>query len=113
MKYKPFLNLADEVLAFRIQKGWSQSELAKYVGTKQSNISHIESGLANPTIKFLQKLAKAFDTDLEITFHPHKYLEWTRILPIIISSPEDVWDRPRRVSWEASSKSPQMHLVKR
>jgi len=60
------LNLADEVLKLRIEKGWSQSELARRVGTKQSNISRIESGLGNPTIDFLQRLANAFETKLAI-----------------------------------------------
>jgi transcriptional regulator with XRE-family HTH domain len=60
------LNLADEVLKLRIEKGWSQSELARRVGTKQSNISRIESGLGKPTIDFLQRLADAFETKLTI-----------------------------------------------
>ena len=43
-------------------------ELAKKCGIKQSNISRIESGKANPTIKFLQKIAQALDADLFIEF---------------------------------------------
>jgi transcriptional regulator with XRE-family HTH domain len=63
---KPLLDLADRVLDLRLEKGWSQAELAQRVGTKQANISRIESGLANPTVKFLQKLAQAFGVELEV-----------------------------------------------
>jgi len=63
---KPVLDLADEVLDLRLERGWSQSELARRVGTRQANISRTESGLANPTLKSLQKLADAFGTELTI-----------------------------------------------
>jgi transcriptional regulator with XRE-family HTH domain len=63
---RPYLDLADDVLALRIERGWSQSELARRAKTGQPNISRIEDGLANPTIKFLQKLARAFGVKLEV-----------------------------------------------
>jgi transcriptional regulator with XRE-family HTH domain len=63
---KPVLDLANKILELRLERGWSQSELAKRVGTRQSNISRIESGLANPTLKFLQRLAKALDADISV-----------------------------------------------
>lgn len=62
------LNIADEVLRLRIEKGWSQSELAEQAGTKQANISRLESGLSNPSINFLQKVAKALNTSISIKF---------------------------------------------
>ena len=42
--------------------------LAKRLGTGQSAVSRLESGTYNPTFKFAQKLAKALETDLTITF---------------------------------------------
>ena len=65
-KLEPILNLADEILELRLEKGWSQSELAHQAKTKQANISRIEAGLGNPTLKFVQKIAKALDCDLTI-----------------------------------------------
>ena len=65
---KPILDLADEILRLRLERGWSQSELARRVGTKQANISRIEAGLGNPTFKFIQKVARALDTELAIRF---------------------------------------------
>jgi transcriptional regulator with XRE-family HTH domain len=68
LRLKVILDLADEVLRLRMENGWSQSELAERVGTKQANISRLESGLSNPSINFLQKLANAFNTNISIKF---------------------------------------------
>lgn len=57
-----------EMIRARIQKGLTQMELAKRIGTKQSVISRLESGRANPTVAFLKKFAQALNTRLEIKF---------------------------------------------
>jgi transcriptional regulator with XRE-family HTH domain len=67
---RPLLDLADAVIALRLARGWSQAELAERVGTKQANISRLESGLANPGVKFLQKLASALGETLTIQLRP-------------------------------------------
>lgn len=56
------------VLDKRIEKNMTQKDLADKIGTKQSAISRLESGGSNPSFKFLQKIAKALDSKLEITF---------------------------------------------
>ena len=50
--FKLILDLADEILRLRMEKGWSQTELARRAETKQANISRLESGLSNPSVKF-------------------------------------------------------------
>lgn len=65
-KFKLILDLADEILRLRMEKGWSQAELARRVETKQANISRLENGLLNPSVNFLQKVAKALDADLAL-----------------------------------------------
>lgn len=67
---RPLLDLADAVIALRLARGWSQAELAERAGTKQANISRLESGLANPSVKFLHKLASALGATLTIQLHP-------------------------------------------
>ena len=67
-KFKLILDLADEILRLRMEKGWSQTELARRAETKQANISRLESGLSNPSVNFLQKVAKALDTTVTINF---------------------------------------------
>lgn len=51
----------------RIEKGLTQAQLARKIGTKQSAISRLESGMYNPTLQLLSKLAKALDADLKIS----------------------------------------------
>ncbi len=61
---KPLLDLANDVIRLRTERGWTQKELARRMGTRQANISRLENGLANPTFKFLQKLSEVFEVDL-------------------------------------------------
>ena len=64
------------VLRARLNKGWTQKELAKRVGTKQANISRIEGGLANPTLELIQKVSKALDLRISFTGKADKKGEW-------------------------------------
>ena len=59
--------LARAVVYARMAKGWSQSELARLVETKQANISHIESSLANPTLDLIRRLCDVLDIELEFS----------------------------------------------
>ncbi|MBO5111518.1 MAG: helix-turn-helix transcriptional regulator [Clostridia bacterium] len=65
---QPEYEIIRKLIETRIKYGLTQKELAKKCGIKQSNISRLESGKANPTIKFLQKIAQALDADLFIEF---------------------------------------------
>lgn len=51
----------------RLEKGFTQQELAKRVGTKQSAIARLESGTYNPSLDFLKKVTNALDAQLRIT----------------------------------------------
>ncbi len=67
---RPFLDLADDVLRLRLARGWSQEELAAHVGTKQANISRLESGVANPTLKFIERVGRALGAALSVRLAP-------------------------------------------
>lgn len=67
-KLQPEFAMIQAVIDARIQKGFTQEKLAKEMGTKQSVISRLESGRANPTVAFLKKLAQALNSHLEIKF---------------------------------------------
>lgn len=68
--------LADAVLEARIKKGWTQKELAKAIGTKQANISRIESGLANPTLEFISRLTTVLDFELKFSCENNMAVEF-------------------------------------
>lgn len=62
------LEIAYQILQLRKQKKMSQAELAKRIGTKQSNIARMEAGQQNLTTDTLFKIASVFDRDLKIEF---------------------------------------------
>ena len=94
---RPFLEFADDVLETRLERGWTQTELARRAGTDQANISRIESALANPTIAFMQKIAQALDAEVMVR------LRSVDDLPQIEASVEqasgDVMDVSAKVSY--------------
>jgi predicted transcriptional regulator len=55
-----------EIIKARHELNLTQEQLAKLAGTKQSNISRLESGEYNPTIEFLSKVAQTMGKTLEI-----------------------------------------------
>ena len=66
-EYQKFLmDIIAQVVKLRIDRGLSQTDLAKLSGLKQSAISRFENLGSNPTLKFLFKLLKALDGKIEI-----------------------------------------------
>ncbi len=59
--------LAQMVIEKRLAKGFTQATLAHKLGTKQSAIARLESGNYNPSLAFMEKIAKALDTKLKIS----------------------------------------------
>ena len=55
-----------EIIQARKEKNLTQKDLAVLAGTKQSNISRLESGNYNPSLEFLTKITKAMGKQLEI-----------------------------------------------
>ena len=67
-KLEPEFAVITAILEARVKKHMTQERLAKKIGTKQSAIARLESGNANPSIGFLQKLAEALGKKLVIRF---------------------------------------------
>lgn len=67
-KLEPEFAIIEALLEARVKKHMTQDQLAKRIGTKQSAIARLESGNANPSIGFLQKLAEALGKKLVIQF---------------------------------------------
>lgn len=58
----------------RQNSGVTQKELARRTGIAQSDISKLENGNANPSIKTLQRLAAGLGMSLHVEFLPKKIL---------------------------------------
>jgi HTH-type transcriptional regulator / antitoxin HipB len=62
--------LASTVRALRKERGMSQQDLAKRVGTSQAAIARLELGGSEPRLQTLQRIADALDVDLLLGFGP-------------------------------------------
>ncbi|MFA5751356.1 MAG: helix-turn-helix domain-containing protein [Candidatus Paceibacterota bacterium] len=65
---EPKYAMLRSIMVKRIEKNISQKALAKRLGTGQSAVSRLERGLHNPSLEYLQKIAKALDSKLVIEF---------------------------------------------
>ena len=61
-------SIIDQIIKLRAKNGLSQKDLAERMGTMQPSLARFESGRYNPTVAFLEKLAKALNSKLEIKF---------------------------------------------
>ena len=66
----PEFDLARKLIAARAAAGLSQTEVAERMGTKQSEVSRIESGRQNISIAKLANYAEAVGTKLDIRLDP-------------------------------------------
>ena len=61
--------LAHQIRSVRVQRGWSQLELAKKLGTTQTAVSRLEDpSYGKFTLKTLLDLSKVFDAGLQVKF---------------------------------------------
>ncbi|ENG7506239.1 helix-turn-helix transcriptional regulator [Vibrio parahaemolyticus] len=65
---EPEFNVISTLLSMRETAGLTQSQVAERMGTKESNVSRLEKGTGNPTIKTLMKYAKACGCQLDFGF---------------------------------------------
>lgn len=61
-------NILRAVLDTRVRLNLTQQELAKRCGIDQSDLSKIERGVLNPSVKILKKIAKGLGKKLKIEF---------------------------------------------
>ena len=58
----------------RISQNLTQKELAERTGINQADISKLENGTRNPSLKLLKRLADGMGMSLKIEFVPKKSL---------------------------------------
>ncbi|MBM3702784.1 MAG: helix-turn-helix transcriptional regulator [Actinobacteria bacterium] len=69
-KLEPEYKIIRQILYLRRKKNLTQEQLAKLTGAKQSSIARIESGRHNTSLRLLERIAEALDTELDIRFIP-------------------------------------------
>ncbi len=67
---QPEMNVIRAIIDARISQNITQKELAERTGIAQTEISKLENGTRNPSIKLLQRLADGKDMVLNISFTP-------------------------------------------
>ena len=65
---KPRYEFVLKLIQLREKRKLTQKQLAEKLNTKQSAISRLESGNTNVSIAFLEKIAKALDSEVYINF---------------------------------------------
>ena len=67
---EPEYEIISSLIDARKSNNVTQKQLSEATGIAQSDISKIENGSANPTLKLLQRLAEGFNMSLKVEFVP-------------------------------------------
>ena len=71
------MNIVRARVDARISRNLSQKELSEKTGINQTEISRLENGTRNPTVRLLQRLADGMDMVLDISFKSKRPVEGT------------------------------------
>ncbi len=67
---EPEFSIIQAIIDARKNSGMTQKELAEKTGINQADISRLENGSSNPSLKTLQRLAEGMGMTLKIEFVP-------------------------------------------
>lgn len=67
---EPELNVIRAIIDARLSQNMTQKELSDKTGIAQAEISKLENGTRNPSIRLLQRLADGLGMVMNITFTP-------------------------------------------
>ncbi len=67
---QPEMNVIRAMIEARMSQNMTQKELSERTGIAQTEISKLENGTRNPSIKLLQRLADGMGMVLNVTFSP-------------------------------------------
>ena len=71
---QPEMDVIRAMIEARIEQNLTQKELAARTGIDQADISKLENGTRNPSLKLLKKLASGLGMQLKIEFVPMQTL---------------------------------------
>lgn len=69
-KIQPEMDIIRAIVDVRVSNNLTQKELADRTGINQADISKLENGTRNPSLRLLQRLADGMDMVLKIEFIP-------------------------------------------
>ena len=72
---QPEMQVIRALIDARISQNMSQKELSEKTGIAQTEISKLENGTRNPSIKLLQRLADGMGMVLNVTFTPKETMK--------------------------------------
>lgn len=67
---QPEMDIIRAIVDARISQNLTQKQLAERTGINQADISKLENGTRNPSLKLLKRLADGMDMVLKIEFVP-------------------------------------------
>ena len=67
---QPETEIIRTLIEARISRNLTQQQLAERTGVNQADISKLENGIRNPSLRLLQRLAEGMDMVLRIEFIP-------------------------------------------
>lgn len=67
---QPEMDVIRAMIDARISQNITQKELAERTGINQADISKLENGTRNPSLKLLKRLADGMDMNLSLVFTP-------------------------------------------
>lgn len=106
------MDIAKGLKYFRAKKGITQTELAKFLGVNNSNVSNWEKGIAKPDIDMLVRIADYFEISVDELIFVEKNQKKMNYFSIEKASPEN---KPRKQAQnkELHSKlTPQLDIPK-
>jgi len=72
---QPEMDVIRAMVDARISQNLSQKELAERTGIDQADISKLENGTRNPSLKLLKRLADGMGMTLKLEFIPKKSVQ--------------------------------------
>lgn len=66
------VRLKNRLRVLRVERGWSQAQLAERLGVSRQTINAIETGRYDPSLPLAFKIARLFGQLIEQVFEPEK-----------------------------------------
>ncbi|MBR4587775.1 MAG: helix-turn-helix transcriptional regulator [Lachnospiraceae bacterium] len=71
---QPEMNVIRALIDARMSQNMTQKELSEKTGIAQAEISKLENGTRNPSVRLLQRLADGMGMVLNVTFTPKEHV---------------------------------------